>query len=465
MVSELYTTDRAVLAVSDDSDVEEAAEGLPTTTPIEESAQAAQEDAPGEKSDEELITSDPSLATSAGDEAVGGEEAVTEAGEEEPAEDADEELEAVEDQEKGAEDDAAADTVAVEEGDMNPFSDDEEDEDEKEGANPFSSDEEDDGANEGANPFSDDEEDDDVKEEKEGANPFGDSDDDDEVASPLPVSGSTCVASPASRRGTWSAVPSPTPSATSARTQDSGGSAWRHVDSDKLSASTGSSVDGVSKEMLLVLIHEGFDKQAAAKALREDGGDINRARTALTAKSLAVSRGQVAGDLKFLWQSPIGLRVTSWLPEVKGTDGVGHTEYICRVTVLSTGASWSKSLRWKLFVNFDADLRRATEDNFVWMPKFPHDKMATLFGTSDAHRNERMEKLQSYFLDLVASAELMMHPEGRVLFEQFLSVPQNKVSSVMPRNGTKNGKGEGSNTNPIVDARGAMNRRRSAMLG
>jgi hypothetical protein len=135
------------------------------------------------------------------------------------------------------------------------------------------------------------------------------------------------------------------------------------------------------------------------------------------------------------------------------------------VTVLSTGASWSKSLRWKLFVNFDADLRRATEDNFAWMPKFPHDKMATLFGTSDAHRNERMEKLQSYFLDLVASAELMLHPKGRDLLELFLSVPQNEVSTVNPRNGTKNRKGIDSNINPIVDARGAMNRRRSDMLG
>ena len=91
--------------------------------------------------------------------------------------------------------------------------------------------------------------------------------------------------------------------------------------------------------------------------------------------------------------------------------------------------------------------------------------MATLFGTSDAHRNERMEKLQSYFLDLVASAELMLHPKGRDLFEQFLSVPQNKVSAVIPRNGTKDGEGVGSHTNPIVDARGAMNRRRSDMLG
>ena len=76
-----------------------------------------------------------------------------------------------------------------------------------------------------------------------------------------------------------------------------------------------------------------------------------------------------------------------------------------------------------------------------------------------------MERLQSYFLDLVASAELMLHPAGRDLFEQFLSVPKNKLSTVIPRNGTKNGKGVGSNTNPIVDARGAMNRRRSDKLG
>ena len=311
----------------------------------------------------------------------------------------------------------------------------------------------------------------------DSSNPFGDSDEDDDegMGSPSPSPG-VSSGEQDDRTSVVSKLTEDSDTVATGTTGVAGVSAKSNrtssrMNSNALSAMTEEDetrvLNGVEPAALRRLIEEGFDKISAAEALKVHDGDFDSTRTALTKEVQSTSLGNTGRDLKYLWQSPIGVRVSSWLPCVAGPDGKTHTDYLCQVTVFATGAAWTVSLRWKILVKLDSDLRKVTEDRFTWMPKFPNDRMSTIFGINDAQRNERMENLGVYLRDLCASADLMLNKKARGLFDTTFKVAEHRETKkpTLRRRATTTGSSTSGSSynapNPISNTKMVMNRRRS----
>jgi hypothetical protein len=276
-------------------------------------------------------------------------------------------------------------------------------------------------------------------EQEASTNPFDDDDDDDDDEQQSPMSDLTPDTSRSSSHG---------------------------GDGSKKSQAATSPVDEsfsftqTHKDFIDQVVAVGYDRKWCMKMVREKQGDTNLAYDALEKMVLGVSRGFVGGmDLKHLWQSPLGVRVTSWMPDVVGRDGSTHTEYVSHVTHFATGAGWQCSHRWSEICELADGIQRAVGKQ-VALPLFDADRFATTFGSSDKIREKRLDICSGYLRDIAALAEAMLHGKAKQLIDGFFKVNTNLETFAL-RKKQHTARAGGGGVDVINNSKAIFSRRRS----
>ena len=136
------------------------------------------------------------------------------------------------------------------------------------------------------------------------------------------------------------------------------------------------------------------------------------------------------GDMRHVWQSPLAVRVGSWV--MSGSEDDNRTQYISTVTYFSMpGKSWQCTQRFSGFQKLEGLLRPALNKAFPegMTEPFPFASFSSIFGTTDVMRNARQEGMNRWIHEVLCCVEVMLDDNLRKAVFDFFEVDM-KIASL-----------------------------------